>query len=219
MEILAYPFNPSIFSPNTTILLDASFLLSLVYDDDPRHGHSIEVLRLMLNNKCRLFITNIISAEVLNQIMYRVFINDINYKIDKKKPVNSIDNVKEIIHCFGKYDKKIIREKKTDKLREIPYKKYFDSISKNKNKRTLLEIYYKTAVLIHNQLENTVKYTYLDINKLCMLKTKELMVKNLLSINDATHLSACICHNVQYLITLDIDFVYADCTEAKILKI
>lgn len=219
MEILLYPFNSVDFNSNTSILLDASFLLSLVYDDDIHHAECIEVFRILINKKTKLVITNIISAEVLNQIMYRIFMLDIRHKMDKRNPFNSQSNIKEIISSFSKYDKKIIKDKRIDKLREIPYKKYFDNISKNSKKRDLLSTYYKTAVAMHNQLENTVKYNYIDINKQCMLKTKELMVKNLLSINDATHLAACLCNNIQYLLTLDSDFIYADCEIVKVLKI
>ncbi|MDU4892305.1 MAG: PIN domain-containing protein [Clostridium sp.] len=219
MEILIYPFNSIDFNSNTTILLDASFLLSLVYDDDIHHAECIEVFRILINKKTKLFITNIISAEVLNQIMYRVFMLDIRHKMDKRNPFNSQTNIKDIISSFSKYDKKIIKDKRIDKLREIPYKKYFDNISKNTKKRDLLSIYYKTAVAMHNQLENTVKYSYVDINKQCMIKTKELMVKNMLSINDATHLASCICNNIEYLLTLDSDFIYADCDSVKVLKI
>ncbi len=219
MEILLYPFNSTDFNSNTTILLDASFLLSLVYDDDIHHAECIEVFRILINKKTKLFITNIISAEVLNQIMYRIFILDIRHKMDKRNPFNTQTNIKEIISSFSKYDKKIIKDKRIDKLREIPYKKYFDNLSKNTKKRQILAIYYKTAVAMHNQLENTVKYSYVDINKQCMVKTKELMVKNMLSINDATHLASCICNNIEYLLTLDSDFIYADCDSVKVLKI
>lgn len=219
MDILFYPFGSIEFNSNTSILLDASFLLSLVYDDDIHHAECIEVFRILINKKTKLVITNIISAEVLNQIMYRVFMLDIRHRIDKRNPFNSATNIKDIISSFSKYDKKIIKDKRIDKLREIPYKKYFDNLSKNTNKRELLTIYYKTAVAMHNQLENTVKYTYVDINKQCMIKTKELMVKNLLSINDATHLAACICNNIEYLLTLDSDFIYAECESVKVLKI
>lgn len=219
MEILLYPFNSTDFNSNTTILLDASFLLSLVYDDDIHHAECIEVFRILINKKTKLFITNIISAEVLNQIMYRIFMLDIRHKMDKRNPFNTQTNIKEIISSFSKYDKKIIKDKRIDKLREIPYKKYFDNLSKNSKKREILGVYYKTAVAMHNQLENTVKYSYVDINKQCMVKTKELMVKNMLSINDATHLASCICNNIEYLLTLDSDFVYADCDSVKVLKI
>ncbi len=219
MDISFYPFSSVEFNSNTSILLDASFLLSLVYDDDIHHAECIEVFRILINKKTKLVITNIISAEVLNQIMYRIFMLDIRHKLDKRNPFNSATNIKEIVSSFSKYDKKIIKDKRIDKLREIPYKKYFDNLSKNTKKRELLKIYYKTAVAMHNQLENTVKYNYVDINKHCMIKTKDLMVKNLLSINDATHLAACICNNVEYLLTLDSDFIYAECDSVKVLKI
>ncbi len=219
MKILLYPFSSVNFNQNTSILLDASFLLSLVYDDDVRHSECIEIFRILLNSKCKLLVTNIISAEVLNQIMYRVFMLDIRHRIDKKSAFNSQTNIKIIISSFSKYDRKIIKDKRIDKLREIPYKKYFDNLSKNSSKRDFLSIYYKTAVAMHTQLENTVNYTYVEINKICMAKTKEVMVKNLLSINDATHLATCICHNIDYLLTLDSDFIYADCGSVSILKI
>lgn len=219
MEILLYPFSSVDFQQNTSILLDASFLLSLVYDDDIRHSECIEVFRILLNNQCKLLVTNIISAEVLNQIMYRVFMMDIRHRIDKKSSFNSQTNIKQIISSFSKYDRKIVKEKRIDKLREIPYKKYFDNLSKNSIKRDLLSIYYKTAVTMHTQLENTVNYVYVEINKTCMAKTKEIMVKNLLSINDATHLATCICQSIDYLLTLDSDFIYADCESVSILKI
>ena len=60
MEILLYPFNSVDFNSNTSILLDASFLLSLVYDDDIHHAKSIEVFRILINKKTKLLITNII---------------------------------------------------------------------------------------------------------------------------------------------------------------
>ncbi|MEG1689216.1 MAG: hypothetical protein RR308_05560, partial [Hafnia sp.] len=94
MEILFYPFTSIEFNSNTSILLDASFLLSLVYDDDIHHSECIEVFRILINKKTKLVITNIISAEVLNQIMYRIFMLDIRHKLDKRNPFNSATNIK-----------------------------------------------------------------------------------------------------------------------------
>lgn len=219
MDILYYPFTNVEFNNKSSILLDASFLLSLIYDDDIHHNESIAFFRVLLNNKCILYITNIISAEVLNQIMYKIFTMDVCYRLEKRNPINSKENIKEIIHSFGKYDKKILKDKRYDKLREIPYKKYFDNLSKNSEKRHLLAIYYNTAVKLYTQLENTVKCNYADISKQCLIKTRELMVKNMLSINDATHLAACLLNNIQYLLTLDGDFVYSECPGVKVLKI
>lgn len=219
MEMLLYPFPTVTFSNNTSILLDASFLLSLVYDDDVRHAQCVEALKKILIGKCRLYVTNIISAEVLNQIMYKIFIMDIRHKIDKCNPFNSETNIRQILSCFNKYDRKIIKDKRQDKLREIPYKKYFDNLSKNSLKRHLLKVYYKTAVTMHNQLENTLKFNYVEINKQCMSRTKELMTKDLLSINDATHLAVCENYNINYLLTLDGDFIYAENSKVNVLKV
>jgi predicted nucleic acid-binding protein len=219
MEMLLFPFSSIDFNNTTSILLDASFLLSLVYDDDIKHSQCVETLKKILIGKCKLYVTNIISAEVLNQIMYKIFIIDIRHKIDKCNPFNSETNIKQIINCFNKYDRKTIKDKREDKLREIHYKKYFDNLSKNSLKRNLLKIYYKTAVTMHNQLENTLNFDYVEINKLCMLRTKELMTKDLLSINDATHLAVCENYNIKYLLTLDGDFIYAENSKVNILKI
>lgn len=219
MEIILYPFTNIKLDNSTKILLDASFLLSLVYDDDIKHSECIEIFKKLITNKCTLLVTNIISAEVLNQIMYKIFMLDIQHKILKVNPFNTETNLREIINCFSKYDKRIIKDKRIDKLREIPYKKYFDNISKNSNRRNLLGIYYKTAVKMHSQLEKTVNFNYVEINKLSLTKTKDIMSTCLLSINDATHLAVCEQYNIHYILTLDSDFIYADTCPTHILKI
>jgi len=194
-------------------------LLSLVYDDDIKHSECIEIFKKLITNKCELLITNIISAEVLNQIMYKIFMLDMQHKVLKSKPFNTETKIRETLNSFNKYDKKIIREKKIDRLREIPYKKYFDNISKSMSKRELLSIYYKTAVKMHNQLETTVNFNYVEITKSSMTKTKEIMSNSLLSINDSTHLAVCEQHDIEYLLTLDNDFIYAEISPINILKI
>lgn len=219
MEMILYPFKGVSFNEKTSILLDASFLLSLVYDDDPKHSECIEVLRKIMLGKCTLYITSIISCEVLNQIMYKVFMIDVQYKITKATPFNTINNIKSIIYTFSKYDRRALKEKKTDKIVDIPYKKYFDNLSKNSLRKNLLNIYYKTAVSMHTQLEHTLKFKYLDINNICMVKSKELMVKHKIAVNDATILASAECYNVNYLLTLDSDFLYADSSSIQILKI
>jgi len=219
MEVLLYPFTNITFTNTTSILLDASFMLSLLYDDDLKHPQCIEGLRKLLVGKCKLYVTNIISAEVLNQIMYKLFMLDIRHRIDKANPFNSQTNIRQIVASFSKYDKKIIKDKRLDKLGEINYKRYFDNLSKNSLKRDLLKVYYKTAVTMHSQLENTLNLSYLEINKQCMVRTKELMIKDLLSINDATHLAVCETYNIKYLLTLDGDFIYAENSKVNVLKI
>lgn len=219
MEMILYPFKSVTFDESTSIMLDASFLLSLVYDEDIKHSECIEVLRKLLLNKCILYVTSVISSEVLNQIMYKVFMLDMQFKSGNNTPFNSRNNIRTILCSFNKYDRKTLKEKRTDKLVDIPYKKYFDNLSKNVLKKDLLAIYYKTAVNMHTQLENTIKFNYLDINKDCILKAKELMVKHLISVNDATILATAQCHCINYLLTLDSDFLYAESSSISILKI
>ncbi|GAA0117098.1 type II toxin-antitoxin system VapC family toxin [Clostridium senegalense] len=219
MEMILYPFKGVVFDESTSILLDASFLLSLVYDDDPKHSECIEVLRKIMLGKSILYITSIISCEVLNQIMYKVFMIDVQYKITKATPFNTPNNIKCIISTFNKYDRKSLKEKRASKVVDIPYKKYFDNLSKNALRKNLLNIYYKTAVNMHTQLEHTLKFNYLDINDICMIKTKELMMTHNIAVNDATILAAAECYNINFLLTLDSDFLYADTSSVQILKI
>lgn len=219
MEMILYPFKNIKLNENTSIILDSSFLLSLVYDDDNKHSECIETLRKLLISQCNLFITSIISSEVLNQIMYKVFIMDVQFKINKNTPFNSKNNIRSIINSFNKYDRKAIKDKRLDKLLEIPYKKYFDNLSKNTLKKDLLTVYFNTAVNMHTQLEHTLKFKYLDMNKECIFYAKELMIKHLITVNDATILSVANNYNIDYILTLDSDFLYAETTNLKILKI
>lgn len=219
MEMILYPFNNIDFTENTSILLDASFLLSLVYDDDIKHSECIEVLRKLMLNKCKLYVTSIISCEVLNQIMYKVFMLDMQYRINKSTPFNSRNNIKSLLGSFNKYDRKTLREKHADKAREIPYKRYFDNLSKNILKKDLLSVYYKTAVNMHSQLEHTIKFNYLDLTEHCISRTKDFMTKHLISVNDATILAVGECYNLNYLLTLDSDFLYAESCNIEVLKI
>lgn len=94
MEILFYPFSSIDFQSTTSILLDASFLLSLVYDDDIKHSECIEVFRILLNNQCKLLVTNIISAEVLNQEDKNKETED-KKSTDEDKKNTSMEEVKE----------------------------------------------------------------------------------------------------------------------------
>ena len=216
---LLYPFNDITFNENTSILLDASFLLALVYEDDPKHTNCISLLRQLLTSKCKLYITTSVSSEVLNQLIIKMFISDMRYKIDRTKPFNSVINISDIFYTFSRHDRKIIREKRISKLTYIPYRKYFNNIYKSSNKRSLLSIYFKTAIVMHAQLEDTLKVEYVFINEETIKKSRELMAKDLLSVNDALHLGAAIQYNIPYLLTLDSDFNHVKDNPAIILKV
>ena len=218
MQLILYPFKNIVFNKNS-VLLDASFLLSLIYDDDIKHSDCLSCLKQLSEGSCNFYTTSIISAEVLNKILYKLFISDIQCKITNNSPYNSNDNIRAITNSFSRHDTKILKEKKKDRLIHIPYKRYFDNISKNSMKRNLLNIYYSKSVEIISELEKIINIKYLNISEECISLVKNFMCKNLLSVNDAFHIATAEHNNIDFLLTLDGDFVFAESSEMKILKI
>jgi len=218
MQLILYPFKNMVFNKNS-VLLDASFLLSLIYDDDIKHSDCLSCLKQLSEGGCIFYTTSIISAEVLNKILYKLFISDIQCKISNDSPYNSNNNIRLITSSFSRHDTKILREKKKDRLIHIPYKRYFDNISKNSMKRDLLSIYYTKSVEIVSELEKIINIQYLNISEECLVLVKTFMCENLLSINDAFHIAAAEHNNIDFLLTLDGDFIFAESSEIKVLKI
>lgn len=218
MELILYPFKSIIFNKNS-VLLDASFLLSLIYDDDIKHSDCLSCLKQLSEGGSEFYTTSIISAEVLNQILYKLFISDIECKINNTRPYNSIANIKSIINTFSRHDTKILKQKKEDRLIHIPYKRYFDNISKNSMRRNLLNTYYIKSVEIISELEKIINIKYLNITEGCISLVKKFMCENLLSVNDAFHLATAEFNNIDFLLTLDGDFIFAESSKMKILKI
>ena len=218
MQLILYPFKNIVFNKNS-VLLDASFLLSLIYDDDIKHSDCLTCLKQLSEGSCTFYTTSIISAEVLNKILYKLFISDIQCKITNNSPYNSNDNIRSITNSFSRHDTKILKEKKKDRLIHIPYKRYFDNISKNSMKRNLLNIYYSKSVEIISELEKIINIKYLNISEECVSLVKNFMCENLLSVNDAFHIATAEHNKIDFLLTLDGDFVFAESSEMKILKI
>ena len=218
MQLILYPFKNTVFNKNS-VLLDASFLLSLIYDEDIKHSDCLSCLKQLSEGSCEFYTTSIISAEVLNQILYKLFISDIQCKISNNNPYNSMDNIRSITNSFSRHDTKILKQKREDRLIHIPYKRYFDNISKNSMKRNLLNIYYSKSVEIISELEKIINIRYLNITEECIPIVKNFMCENLLSVNDAFHLATAEYNKIDYLLTLDGDFIFAECSEMKILKI
>ncbi|WP_291633322.1 PIN domain-containing protein [Clostridium sp.] len=218
MQLILYPFKNIVFNKNS-VLLDASFLLSLIYDDDVKHSDCLSCLKQLSEGSCDFYTTSIISAEVLNKILYKLFISDIQCKITNNSPYNSNDNIRSITNSFSRHDTKILKEKKKDRLIHIPYKRYFDNISKNSMKRNLLNIYYSKSVEIISELEKIINIKYLNISEECVSLVKSFMCENLLSVNDAFHLATAQNNNIDFLLTLDGDFIFAESSQIKILKI
>ncbi|GCD08389.1 PIN domain-containing protein [Clostridium tagluense] len=218
MELILYPFKNIVFNKNS-VLLDASFVLSLIYDDDIKHSDCLSCLKQLSEGSSQFYTTSIISAEVLNQILYKLFISDIESKINNTSPYNSIDNIRSITGSFSRHDTKILKQRKEDRLIHIPYKRYFDNISKNSMRRNLLNIYYNKSVEIISELEKIINIKYLNISEECISLVKIFMCENLLSVNDAFHLATAEYNNIDFLLTLDGDFLFAESSKMKILKI
>jgi len=218
MQLILYPFKSIVFNKNS-VLLDASFLLSLIYDDDIKHSDCLSCLRQLSEGSCNFYTTSIITAEVLNKILYKLFISDIQCKISNNSPYNSNDNIRIITNSFSRHDTKILKEKRKDRLIHIPYKRYFDNISKNSMKRSLLSIYYSKSVEIISELEKIINIKYLNISEECISLVKTFMCDSLLSVNDAFHIATAQHNNIDFLLTLDGDFIFAESSEMKILKV
>jgi len=218
MQLILYPFKNIVFNKNS-VLLDASFLLSLIYDDDIKHSDCLSCLKQLSEGICDFYTTSIITAEVLNKILYKLFISDIQCRISNNSPYNSMDNIKTITNSFSRHDTKILKEKRKDRLIHIPYKRYFDNISKNSMKRSLLSIYYTKSVEIISELEKIINIKYLNISEECISLVKNFTCENLLSVNDAFHIATAQFNKIDFLLTLDGDFIFAESSEMKILKI
>ncbi|MBU3159557.1 PIN domain-containing protein [Clostridium frigoris] len=218
MQLILYPFKNVVFNKNS-VLLDASFLLSLIYDDDIKHSDCLSCLKQLSKGGSVFYTTSIITAEVMNKILYKLFISDIQCKINNTSPYNSMDNIRSITNSFSRHDTKILKEKKKDRLIHIPYKRYFDNISKNSMKRNLLNIYYSKSVEILSELEKIINIKYLSISEECISLVKKFMCESLLSVNDAFHIATAEHNNIDFLLTLDGDFIFAESSDMKILKI
>ncbi|MEG2353794.1 MAG: PIN domain-containing protein [Clostridium sp.] len=200
-------------------MLDTCFILTLLYDKDPKNKECIEVLSRLIISGSQLYITDITSAEILNQIPKKLFQNDIRYKIDKVDPLNSECNIDIILNSFNKHDRKLIKEKRLEKFNQIPFNKYFHNLSKNPWKKDLLKVYYVKAVEMHTQMERLLKFKNIPIDSKCINLAKELMKNYILPVNDSYHIACAEFNGIHYFITLDSDFEEIRNTKVVILKI
>jgi len=194
-------------------------MLTLLYNKDPKNKECILTLKVLMNSGCNLYINDIISAEVLNNITKKLFINDIKYSALKTEPLNSKSNINLIISCFNKHDRKIIKERKLEKYNRIPFNKYFYNISKSDWKKDLLKIYYVKAVELHSLLVNSLKLKYLSIDRKTVDLAKQYMKEYMMSVNDSYHIACAEYNSINYFITLDSDFKALKKSKIIILKI
>ena len=194
-------------------------MLTLLYNKDPKNKECVLTLKALLNSKCNLYINDIISAEVLNNITKKLFINDMKHSALKTEPLNSESNINLIISCFNKHDRKIIKERKLEKYNNIPFNKYFYNISKSDWKKDLLKIYYEKAVELHSLLVKSLNLKYLTIDKTTVELAEKYMKKYMMSVNDSYHIACAERNNINYLMTLDSDFEAIEKSKVTILKI
>lgn len=219
MKKYNYPFDDAPLDDTTRILVDTCFLLSLLYDKDPKNKECIESFKMLLIRGCKLYVNDIVIAEFLNQMQKKMFVNDIRNRNNRKEIVNTQTNINLIIACFSKNDRKIIKERKLEKFRHIPFNKYFYNIAKNAWKRDLLKIYYEKATEMHSQVEKAMKLNFIPIQKDSIELSKEFMKKFMLSVNDAYHLACAEYSGIKYILTLDCDFEEINESSVDILKI
>jgi predicted nucleic acid-binding protein len=86
-------------------------------------------------------------------------------------------------------------------------------------RRNVLNIYYNKSVEIISELEKIINIKYLNIAEECIPLVKNFMCENLLSVNDAFHLATAEYNNIDFLLTLDGDFIFAESSKMKILKL
>lgn len=200
-------------------MMDTCFILTLLYDKDPKNTECSNLaIRLMLS-KCKLFVTDMTAAETINQITKKLFLNDMRYKADKVNPLNSKSDINLICACFNNHHRRIIKDRKFEKYKDIPFNKYFYNIAKNPWKKDLLTIYFQKSVELYAYLEEILKFEYLSITKPSIDISKYFITENMLSVNDAFHLGCSQYHGIKYFLTLDRDFENNIQTSVKILKI
>lgn len=220
MVVHTYPFNSISFSNKTSVLIDACFLLALLSENDSRYVECDDVLKKLVEAKCQLYVTNIVSSEILNHIIYRLFENDIRYKIDKVQSLNTTTNIGLLLSNFKPEDKIAIKKLHIRKVCRINFKRYFNEIYKNARFRKFLKIYFEKSVHLFETLEQKAGVKYVSVNKDMLTLAKQFMINDMLGVNDANHLAAASQKNFNYLLTLDGDFCYVTSpVNVEILKI
>ncbi|WP_434304161.1 type II toxin-antitoxin system VapC family toxin [Clostridium botulinum] len=217
MQYEEFPFNEFLFNNETSVLLDACFLLAICNENDKKYEECLETFEILEKSNSKLYVTTIVWAEVLNVIINKLFVQDIRYKLDKTEPINKVNNIDVIVKNFDrKHKEKLSNYKKADK---IPYKMYFNKIYKDKVNRNLLNIYFEEAVKIQKLIQERLKTKHVSLNKDSFELARKHVEINHLHLNDASHLAVSEQKSITYLLTLDGDFSKIGNSAVKCLKI
>jgi predicted nucleic acid-binding protein len=206
MRIINFPFKNVNFSRETSVFIDACFLLTLLDNKNRKYNDSINVSQQLLNNNCQLYISPIISAETINKLTSILFIKDIRtFMLNIDKTLNSKENLKLITKNFSEKDKYILSKNIKNYPYKVDLKNHFDKIYKTGNPK-LLEVYFQKATELEKVLESKLHIKYVSINKQTVINARDYISTHLMGVNDAFHLSITIQNNIDYLLTLDKDF-------------
>lgn len=201
-----FPYTEINLDSQTKILLDACFLLALQDEEHEFNKYCDDILNILLRHKCKLFVSNVVIAEVINILVQKFFTIDIGYR-SSKIMFNTVDNINRFINnYFNDYEKQIVNNDNKDQFRKINFTKKFNYINKKSNERDLLKVYFEEAVNTINDLEKDLNLAILPINANMVLVAKELSSNYLMGINDAQHLAVSLSHRMDYILTLDGDF-------------
>jgi predicted nucleic acid-binding protein len=217
MEVTNYPFGNGVFNSTTSVLLDACFLLSLIDATDSKFDSCNKVMQQILNSKSQVYVTNVVSAEVLNVLMVKLFKLDMMSSIDNNQTQNAKGSIQQFLKYFKPADKKKIC-KKNNSADNINYKYIFNKVYKSPD-RNLLNVYFQEAIKIQTAMEKVFNIRYISMNKDYFIQCRDFMAKHLLMVNDASHLAVAENRGLTYLLSLDSDFVNVNDVKTKLLRI
>lgn len=214
-----YPYTDLNLDNQSKILLDACFLLTLQDEEHEFNKYCSDVSKFLIKNKCKLFVSNVVIAEVINILIQKFFIIDIGYR-SSEFIFNSTDNIDKLIdNYFNDYEKRIIINDNKEQFRKINFTKVFNYINKKTFDRDLLKVYFEEAIDTINELEENLSLSILPVNANMVFGAKELSSNYLMGINDAQHLAVSLSHRLDYILTLDGDFDKVPINKVKILTI
>jgi len=213
-----FPFSVVNLNKDSSILLDACFLLALQDEKHNLNEKCIEISNLLIDKKCKLYVSNVVLAEVLNKIIQRLFISDIGYRFTTDI-LNSQENINKIITYFYPNEQKVILTATEEKFNKYKFMNHFDYIIKETEDIELLRVYFQEAIFLLEDLEQNLKLNCLPINANMVLTAKQFYKNFMMGINDAQHLSVALVHRLDYILTLDGDFEKIPVDKVKILKV
>lgn len=208
------PFDERAFDKQTKILIDACVILFMLDEESIMYNNCNKEMDKITNQDSKLYTSNVVLSEVINRIIYQHFTSDIRFFIDKTTPINTFENLNMILSYFKDAEQKILLgksdNKKADKLN---YKKCFDKINKgraNNVPREVLKVYFEDTIRIVKKFISDYSLITLLVDENIMNMSQDIMIKNMLGINDAQHLSTGIEHNMDYLMSCDGDFKFVE---------